>query len=161
MNRTLPPDGPPWPVPSAPAPTASTRRKPPQSSSSATHPGSAGDDFRNGFVDIGASITDDGTFIAAIDWSAVITALDECGLPATGGERRYSGLPRAWPTALPATYVTHSPEWTVPVFDRARRRCAPMRPPHTRQAAARGPARRVTTGRMQQARSRSVRLAQH
>jgi hypothetical protein len=46
------------------------------------------DDFRNGFVDVGTSITDGTTLMATIDWPAVITALDEGGLPTSGGERR-------------------------------------------------------------------------
>jgi hypothetical protein len=40
-------------------------------------------------VDIGTSITDGITAMAAIDWPAAIT--DEGGLPASGGERRVSG----------------------------------------------------------------------
>jgi hypothetical protein len=39
-------------------------------------------------VDIGTSITDGITAMAAIDWPGAITALDEGGLPASGGERR-------------------------------------------------------------------------
>jgi hypothetical protein len=42
------------------------------------------DDFRNGFVDAGTSITDGTTLMAAIDWPAAITALDEGGLPYAG-----------------------------------------------------------------------------
>ncbi len=52
------------------------------------------DDFRDGYVDIGTSITDGTTAMAAIDWPAAITALDEGGLPASGGERRVLRLAR-------------------------------------------------------------------
>jgi hypothetical protein len=40
------------------------RRKPLRSSLSSTHPGSVGD-FRNGFVDVGTSITDGTTLIGS------------------------------------------------------------------------------------------------
>jgi hypothetical protein len=101
--------------------------------------GPAGDDFRNGFVDIGASITDGTTFIAAIDWSAVITALDECGLPASGGEvLRLAALRDAF-TGMYAANV-----------DRAVR--APRRRARRTHARLRhgGPTRRGTTARLQQ-----------
>lgn len=39
-------------------------------------------------MDVGTSITDGTALMAAIDWPAAITALDEGGLPASGGERR-------------------------------------------------------------------------
>jgi hypothetical protein len=39
-------------------------------------------------VDIGTSITDGTTLMAAIGWPTAITALDKGGLPASGGERR-------------------------------------------------------------------------
>jgi hypothetical protein len=46
------------------------------------------DDFRDGYVDTGTSITDGTTLMAVIDWATAITALDGGGLPASGGERR-------------------------------------------------------------------------
>jgi hypothetical protein len=46
------------------------------------------DDFRDGFVDIGTSITDGTTLMAVIDWPAAIAALDGGGLACSGGERR-------------------------------------------------------------------------
>jgi hypothetical protein len=46
------------------------------------------DDFRDGFVDTGTSITDGTTLMAVIDWPAAIAALDNGGLPGSGGERR-------------------------------------------------------------------------
>ena len=45
-------------------------------------------DFLDGFVDVGTSITGGTTLMAVIDWPAAITALDGGGLPCSGGERR-------------------------------------------------------------------------
>jgi hypothetical protein len=44
------------------------------------------------FVDVGTSLTDGTTLMAAIDWPTAITALDEGSLPASGGERRVRRL---------------------------------------------------------------------
>ncbi|MGH3283204.1 MAG: hypothetical protein ACRDPD_00705, partial [Streptosporangiaceae bacterium] len=38
------------------------------------------DDFRDGYVDTGTSITDETTAMAAIDWPAAVAALDTGGL---------------------------------------------------------------------------------
>jgi hypothetical protein len=59
------------------------------------------DEFRNGFADVGTSITDGTTLMAAIDWSAAITALDEGGLPASGGERRVLRLAASLADGIP------------------------------------------------------------
>jgi hypothetical protein len=65
------------------------------------------DDFRDGYVDIGTSITDGITAMAAmaamaaIDWPAAITALDEGGLPASGGERRVLRLAASLADGIP------------------------------------------------------------
>jgi hypothetical protein len=59
-------------------------------------------DFRDGFVDVGTSITDGNTAMAAIDWPAAITALDEGGLPASGGERRALRLAASLADGIPA-----------------------------------------------------------
>jgi hypothetical protein len=58
-------------------------------------------DFRDGFVDFGTSITDDTTLMAAINWPAAITALDEGGLPASGGERRVLRLAASLADGIP------------------------------------------------------------
>lgn len=60
------------------------------------------DDFRDGFVDVGTSITDGTTLMAAIDWPAAITALDEGSLPASGGERRVLRLAASLADGIPA-----------------------------------------------------------
>jgi hypothetical protein len=41
------------------------------------------------------------TAMAAIDWPAAITALDEGGLPASGGERRVLRLAASLPDGIP------------------------------------------------------------
>ena len=59
-------------------------------------------------MDIGPIIADSTTFVATIDCSAVITALDESGLPYSGGERSVlllaaslaDGIPSACPTRI-------------------------------------------------------------
>jgi len=60
------------------------------------------DDFRDGFVDTGTSITDGTTLMAAINWPAAITALDHGGLPASGGERRVLRLAASLADGIPA-----------------------------------------------------------
>jgi hypothetical protein len=59
------------------------------------------DDFRNGFVDTGTSVTDGTTLMASIDWPATITALDEGGLPNSGGERRVLRLAASLAEGIP------------------------------------------------------------
>jgi hypothetical protein len=59
------------------------------------------DDFRDGFVDVGTSISDGTTLMAAIGWPAVITALDEGGRPASGGERRVLRLAASLADGIP------------------------------------------------------------
>lgn len=60
------------------------------------------DDFRDGFVETGTSITDDTTPMAMIDWAAAITALDNGALPASGGERRVLRLAASLADGIPA-----------------------------------------------------------
>jgi hypothetical protein len=55
------------------------------------------DDFRDGYVDVGTSITT----MAAIDWPAAITALDNGGLPCSGGERRVLRLAASLADGIP------------------------------------------------------------
>jgi hypothetical protein len=52
-------------------------------------------------VDIGTSTTDGITPMAAIDWPTAITALDEGGLPASGGERRVLRLAASLADGIP------------------------------------------------------------
>jgi hypothetical protein len=52
-------------------------------------------------VDVGTSITDGTTLMAAIGWPAAITALDEGGLPASGGERRALRLAASLADGIP------------------------------------------------------------
>jgi hypothetical protein len=59
------------------------------------------DDFRDGYVDVGTSITDGITTMAAIDWPAAITALDNGGLPSSGGERRVLRLAASLADGIP------------------------------------------------------------
>lgn len=59
-------------------------------------------DFRDGLVDVGTSITDSTTLMAAIDWPAAITALDEGSLPVSGGERRVLRLAASLAGGIPA-----------------------------------------------------------
>jgi len=59
------------------------------------------DDFRNGFVDVGTSITDGATLMAVIDWPAAITALNDGGLPSSGGERRVLRLAASLAGGIP------------------------------------------------------------
>jgi hypothetical protein len=60
------------------------------------------DDFRDGFVGVGTSITDGTTLMAAIDWLAAITALNEGGLPVSGVERRVLRLAASLAARRPA-----------------------------------------------------------
>ena len=46
------------------------------------------DDFTSRFITTGTSISDGTTPMAAIDWDAVITALQAGEIPCSGGERR-------------------------------------------------------------------------
>ena len=46
------------------------------------------DDFTSRFITVGTSISDGTTLMAAIDWDAVITALQAGELLCSGGERR-------------------------------------------------------------------------
>ena len=46
------------------------------------------DDFTSRFITTGTSISDGTTLMAAIDWDAVITALQAGEIPCSGGERR-------------------------------------------------------------------------
>ncbi len=59
------------------------------------------DDFRDGFIEVGTSITDGTTLMAAVDWLAAITALDGGGLPASGGERRVLRLAASLADGIP------------------------------------------------------------
>ena len=85
------------------------------------------DDFRDGYVDVGTSITDSITVMATIDWPAAIAALDNGGLPAAVASGEYCGSPRAWPTAFPSTCMTRSPEWTRPTSTEPSARCSTPR----------------------------------
>jgi hypothetical protein len=53
-------------------------------------------------VGIGTSITDGTTLMAAVDWPAAITALDDGGLPSSGGERRVLRLAASLASGIPA-----------------------------------------------------------
>jgi hypothetical protein len=55
------------------------------------------DDFRDGFVGVGTSITDGTTLMAAIDWLAAITASTRAAFPSAESNAGCSVLPRAWP----------------------------------------------------------------
>ncbi|MGH3287781.1 MAG: hypothetical protein ACRDPD_24300 [Streptosporangiaceae bacterium] len=59
------------------------------------------DDFRDGFVDVGTCITDGTTLMAVIDWPAAITALNDGGLPSSGGERRVLRLAASLADGIP------------------------------------------------------------
>jgi hypothetical protein len=59
------------------------------------------DDFRDGFVEVGTSITDGTTLMAVIDWPAAVAALDGGGLPASGGERRVLRLAASLADGIP------------------------------------------------------------
>jgi hypothetical protein len=59
------------------------------------------DDFRDGYVDTGTSITDGVTAMAAIDWPAAITAIDAGDLPGSGGERRVLRLAASLADGIP------------------------------------------------------------
>ena len=56
------------------------------------------DDFRNGYIHSGTSGT---TLMAAIDWPAAIAALDQGGLPGSGGERRVLRLAASLADGIP------------------------------------------------------------
>jgi hypothetical protein len=59
------------------------------------------DDFRNGYVDTGISISDGTTLMAMIDWPTAIAALDAGGLPSSGGERRVLRLAASLADGIP------------------------------------------------------------
>lgn len=59
------------------------------------------DDFRDGYVDVGTSITDSITVMATIDWPAAIAALGNGGLPGSGGERRVMRLAASLADGIP------------------------------------------------------------
>jgi hypothetical protein len=59
------------------------------------------DDFRDGYVDTGTSITDGITAMAAIDWPAAVGALDAGDLPGSGGERRVLWLAASLADGIP------------------------------------------------------------
>jgi hypothetical protein len=84
-------------------PSAFTSRRPRPLSASAQHHPSwlCRDDFRNRFVNVGTSITDGTTLMAAIGWPAAITALHEGGLPSSGGERRLLRLAASLAAGIP------------------------------------------------------------
>jgi hypothetical protein len=46
------------------------------------------DDFTCRFIEIGTSISDGTTRMAAIDWDSAVTALNAGDIPCSGGERR-------------------------------------------------------------------------
>lgn len=59
------------------------------------------DDFCDGYVDVGTSITDGITTMAVIDWPAAIAALDGGGLPCSGGEQRVLRLAASLADGIP------------------------------------------------------------
>lgn len=59
------------------------------------------EDFRDGYVDVGTSITDGITAMAAIDWPAAIAAIDGGDLPGSGGERRVLRLAASLADGIP------------------------------------------------------------
>jgi hypothetical protein len=59
------------------------------------------DDFCDGFVDVGTGITDGTILMAVIDWPAAINALDDGGLPSSGGERRVLRLAASLADGIP------------------------------------------------------------
>jgi hypothetical protein len=59
------------------------------------------DDFCDGYVDVGTSITDGITTMAVIDWPTAIAALDNGGLPCSGGERRVLRLAASLADGIP------------------------------------------------------------
>jgi hypothetical protein len=64
------------------------------------------DDFRDGYMSIGISITDGITAMAASAWPGAIAALDTGGPPCSGGERRVSRLAVSLAHGIPSTFVT-------------------------------------------------------
>lgn len=58
-------------------------------------------DFTSRFIQHGTSISDGTTQMAAIDWTAVITALDAGELPCSGGERRILRLAASLDGGIP------------------------------------------------------------
>jgi hypothetical protein len=79
-------------------------------------------------MDIGTSIAAGTTLVAAIDWPTVITALDEGGLPASGGERRVLHLAASLADGIPVDLPdTHSPDWTRPTSAEPSARCSTPR----------------------------------
>jgi hypothetical protein len=59
------------------------------------------DDFTTRFIELGTSITDGTTPMAAIDWDAAITALRVGGLPCSDGERRILQLSGSLAAGIP------------------------------------------------------------
>jgi len=59
------------------------------------------DDFRDGYVDVGTSITDGVTAMATIDWPTAIAAIDGGDLPGSGGERRVLRLAASLADGIP------------------------------------------------------------
>jgi hypothetical protein len=58
-------------------------------------------DLREGYVDVGTSITDGATTMAVIDWPAAIAALDGGGFPCSGCERRVLRLAASLADGIP------------------------------------------------------------
>jgi hypothetical protein len=61
------------------------------------------EDFRDRFVHLGTSITDDATAMAEIDWPAAISALDARDLPCSGGEERILRLAASIADGIPVS----------------------------------------------------------
>jgi hypothetical protein len=59
------------------------------------------DDFRDGYVDVGTSITGGVTAMATIDWPTAIAAIDGGDLPGSGGERRVLRLAASLADGIP------------------------------------------------------------
>jgi hypothetical protein len=59
------------------------------------------DDFTTQFIQHGTSISDGTTQMAAIDWTAAITALNAGELPCSGGERRILRLAASLAGGIP------------------------------------------------------------
>lgn len=59
------------------------------------------EDFRDGYVRVGASVSDSTATMAAIDWQTAIVALSNGGLPCSGGERRVLRLAASLADGIP------------------------------------------------------------
>ena len=59
------------------------------------------EDFRDGYVHVGTSISDGITTMAAIDWPAAIAALDNGNLPCSGGARSVLRLAASLADGIP------------------------------------------------------------